>query len=64
MSKKRRLCGPGTAELVNVALEQTYAEARTERAATLHLSFTFIFPDKKRYCITRPGKVTKLLKIL
>ena len=47
------------AELVSVELEQSYAYAPKETAETPHLSFTFIFPDKKRYCITRPGKVMK-----
>jgi len=28
-----------------------------------HLSFTFIFPDNKTYCLTRAGKVMKLLNI-
>ena len=48
----------GTAELVSVALDQCYVPERTAYPEMSHrLSFTFIFPDKRRYCMTRTGKV-------
>ena len=47
-----------TAELVSVGLKQSY---RADKAEFTRLSFNFIFPDKKRYCITPRGKVMKLL---
>ena len=51
----------GTAELVSVALDQCYVPERTAYPEMSHrLSFTFIFPDKKQYCMTRTGKVMKL----
>ena len=51
----------GSAELVSVALDQLYVPKRFVKTPEISkLSFTFIFPDKKQYRMTRTGKVMKM----